>query len=106
MFFVIFSVSCSVQLVPDGSFTTSSISSFIAEDGSLMVLNSVNRIYNVGRLFSHQNVRQNGQNCVVTGLNVVRGIDNIIRIDQSGFMAATSGLSISINARHFWGAII
>ncbi len=81
-------------------FTTSSISSFIADDGSLMVLDSNTLEYGVGilREVSDGHIRQrSGGRCVIAGLEVIRGRGNTTRISHSGFSAVSSSMDITIN---------
>ncbi len=81
-------------------FTTSSISSFIADDGSLMVLDSNTLEYGVGilREVSGNRARQtSGGRCVITDLEVIRGRGNTTRISPSGFSVVSSSVDITIN---------
>ena len=87
------------------TFTTSSISSFIADNGSLMVLNSNTNEYGVGRLhevggsFSRQ---RSGGSCMITGLEVIRGRGNTTTISHSGFsVVSSSDDSIIINVSKY-----
>ena len=67
-----------VQLVPlassaDLAFFTDSTASFIAGNGSLMVLDSNTNQYHVGRIFNrHSGTRLSGTNCTIVGLSVLR----------------------------------
>ena len=89
-----FFAACRVQLVPvlQGTFSTDSIQSFIAENGSLMVLDSATNQYGVGRLHDHGGIRQTGENCRVTGLTLLRGG---IVLSHNGF-TVTGGSQIEI----------
>ena len=97
------SSDCSVQLVPiiPNTFTTSSISSFIAGNGTLMVLDSVTNEYGVGRVHSNGGIRQapEGGECRVGSLEVIRGRMQATQINHSGFSIITSSMGITIRVR-------
>ena len=80
------------------TFTTSSISSFIAGNGTLMVLDSVTNEYNVGRVHSNGGHRQSssGEECRVESLEVIRGMMQVTQIDHSGFSIINSSMGITI----------
>ena len=91
--------------ISDDTFRTDSISAFIAENGSLMVLDSATNTYGVGRVFDRGGVRQNpggSGGCTVSGLAVVRGTRNYTEIDHSGFSAITIDRDIRISVSHAW----
>ena len=98
---------CSVRLVPkisDDTSRTDSILAFIAENSSLMVLDSASNTYGVGRVFDSGGIRHNsgvpGSSCAVSGLAVVRGISESINLDHSGFSAITVHRDIRISVSH------
>ena len=68
-------------MIPN-TFTTSSISSFIAGNGTLLVLDSVTNEYNVGRVHSIGGHRQSssGRKCRVESLEVIRGMGDMPRV--------------------------
>ena len=92
--------------MPFISTDTSSISAMIHNNGSLMVLDSDSNEYGVGRLFNHQGIIQapgneNGGNCRIHNIHVVRGRRNYVEIDHSGFTATiTDRDDIIINVGH------
>lgn len=86
--------------MPLTSTDTSSISAYIHENGSLMVLDSASDTYGVGRLRSNQDgvIQESGGNCHINSLAVVRRRTNYSEIDHSGFSATiTSRNDIIIN---------
>ncbi len=70
------------------SLATESISAYIAESGELMVLDSASATFGVARVHNSQN-RQQGMNCSVTQLSVVRGWNKSVPINQRGFTLLT-----------------
>ena len=95
-------LGCSVQLVPviPNRFTTSSISSFIAGNGTLMVLDSVTNEYGVGRVHKksgnlERQTSGRGE-CRVESLEVIRGRMQATQIDHSGFSVVANSMEITI----------
>ena len=80
-----------MQLVPwfPGLSSTDSISAFIADNGSLMVLDSASDTYGVGRLHGNtdRTRQQPGGQCSISNLRVVRGGTSNVEINHRGFTA-------------------
>ena len=82
----------------DNVVTTASISVSIADNGSLLILNDANSIFEDARLLNRQNTIQNdgGMACSVTGLDVVRGENYTRQISHTGF-SVNSGSNIKVH---------
>ena len=63
-----------------------------------MMLDSVTNEYGVGRVHGNDGIRQapEGGECVVGGLEVIRGRMQATQIDHSGFSIITSSTGITI----------
>ena len=83
-----------MKLVPqitDTTASTDSISTFIGENGSLMVLDSVTNQYGVGRIYNLIGERQDGTNCTVTRLST-RGRT----LNHGGFFVSSARREIKL----------
>ena len=61
-----------------------------------MILNSDNGTFAVARVHNRQNEKQDGVNCMVSQLSVVRGREDEATIEHRGFSIDTRGNEIKI----------
>ena len=71
----------------------------IADNGSLLVLNDENSIFEEARLLNRQNTPQNdgGMACSVTGLDVVRGENYTRQINHTGFSVNSGSFDLKVH---------